>query len=318
MQTFVVLLNISKIQKMNKSFVAWILLFFANLMWAMQFTCIKLVQDQVGPIFTVWAPMLLATFLLIPFLNKGALDIKKINTQDVITFVSLALLGAFPAQVIITWGTQLSLASNASIITLSLPVITAFFAFIILKEKMNLARWISFIIAIAGVVLCASGDISKLDFGSNYTLGNILIFIAILGNAYYNTICKKISPYFSEMDMLFYSYITLIIILTPLVIYFEPQSFSNIAVFSTQTWFGLALLTVFHNFLSMILFFRALKHLDVTQVGLSNYLITFLGLPIAAIFLGEKLSFLAIIGGVLVLIGTLITTLWEHKINKQS
>lgn len=302
---------------MSKSFVAWVLLFFANLMWAMQFTCIKLVQDQVGPIFTVWGPMLLATFLLIPFLKKGTISNFNLSFAEIRTFVSLAILGAFPAQVIITWGTQLSLASNASIITLSLPVITAFFAFIILKEKMNLIRWISFVIAIAGVLLCASGDMAKVDFGSNYTLGNILIFIAILGNAYYNTICKKISPHYSEMEMLFYSYVTLIIILTPLVIYFEPQSFINIPAFATQTWIGLALLTLFHNFLSMILFFKALKVLDVTQVGLSNYLITFLGLPIAAIFLGETLTIWSIFGGVLVLIGTLITTVWESRVNSK-
>ncbi|HEX8546396.1 MAG TPA: DMT family transporter [Cytophagaceae bacterium] len=303
---------------MNKSLFNWFLLFLCNLMWAMQFTCIKLVQDQVGPIFTVWGPMLLATILLIPFLKKDPKQRKKLTWADLKTFISLALLGAFPAQVIITWGTQLSLASNASIITLSLPVITAVFAFIILKEKMNLARWISFVIAIIGVSLCALGDFSKLDFGSSYAWGNLLIFIAILGNAYYNTICKKISNDYSEIEMLFYSYVTLIVILTPFVLFLEMPSFENIPSYTPQTWVGLALLTVFHNFLSMILFFKALKVLDVTQAGLSNYLITFLGLPIAAIFLGEKLTGLAIIGGILVFVGTLITTIWEHKINKKS
>jgi drug/metabolite transporter (DMT)-like permease len=93
---------------------AWLLLLSCNFMWAMQFTCIKLVQDQVGVIFTVWGPMLLATLLLIPFLKRDKTQRKKLDFSDVKTFVSLALLGAFPAQVIITWGTQLSLASNAS------------------------------------------------------------------------------------------------------------------------------------------------------------------------------------------------------------
>ena len=43
-------------------------------MWALQFTCIKLTQEQVGPYFTVWGPMLLATIFLIPFVWK---DFKK-------------------------------------------------------------------------------------------------------------------------------------------------------------------------------------------------------------------------------------------------
>lgn len=302
---------------MNKSAVAWLLLFSCNFMWAMQFTCIKLVQDQVGPIFTVAGPMFLAMLLLIPFLKKNGTERKNLTFADVKTFASLAILGAFPAQVVVTWGTQYSLASNASILMLSLPVITALFAFLILKEKMNTARWISFIIAIVGVTLCVLGDMSKMDFGSKYAFGNLLIFIAVLGNAYYNTICKKISTQYSEIEMLFYSYVALLIFLLPLVLILEPTSFGDIATYTTDTWIGMSLLTIFHNFLSMVLFFKALKVLDVTQVGLSNYLITFLGLPIAAIWLGEKLSGYAIIGGILVLIGTLITTIWEHKINQK-
>src|SRR6476661_9209830 len=163
---------------MKKTFVSWTLLIACNLMWALQFTCIKLTQDQVGPYFTVWGPMLLATIFLAPFVLK---DIRKNgkSIKDVLVFVQLALLGAFPAQVLMTWGTQYSLASNAAILTLSLPVITALFAFLLLKEKMNKVRWISFVIAIIGVILCSSGDISQMDFGSRYAIGNILIFLAI-------------------------------------------------------------------------------------------------------------------------------------------
>lgn len=115
--------------------------------------------------------------------------------------------------------------------------------------------------------------------------------------------------------MLYYSYVALVLLITPLVLYFDMPSLVNIPSYTTQTWVGLLLLTIFHNFLSMVLFFRALKVLEVTQVGLSNYLIAFLGLPIAAIFLGERIPALAIVGGILVFAGTLITTFWEHKIS---
>ena len=298
----------------KKPLISWVLLFSCNLMWSLQFTCIKLVQDQVGVYFTVWAPMLLSTLFLFPFVIK---DLKKRERgwKDIKIFTLLALLGVFPAQVFVTWGTQYSLASNASIITLSLPVITVFFAFLMLKEKMNTARWISFGIAIVGVILCSAGDLQRVDFSSKYTIGNLLIFLAIAGNAYYNVGCKKIADRYSEIEMVFFSYVAMIVLLTPLVFYFEGDIFSNIRFFTTQTWTGLALLTFFHNFLSMVLFFRALKMLDAIQVALSNYLITFFGLPVAAIWLGESLSGWTLVGGGLVLAGTLIITLWEYKAN---
>ena len=67
------------------------------------------------------------------------------------------------------------------------------------------------------------------------------------------------------------------------------------------------------NFLSMILFFKALKVLDAIQVALSNYLITFIGLPVAAIWLGETLNTSVIIGGVMVLVSTLIITIVDYR-----
>ena len=301
---------------MRKIVISWILLFACNLMWSLQFTCIKLTQDQVGPYFTVWAPMLLAVLLLAPFVRqefrKGGKKLK-----DFFVFGQLALLGAFPAQVLMTWGTQYSLASNSAILTLCLPVITAIFAFFILKEKMNGIRWLSFIIAIAGVVLISTGDIRQLNFGSKYAVGNLLIFAAIVGNSYYNVGCKKISGRYSEIEMVFYTYVVIVILLTPLVLYYEPYMFSRIPSFTVQTWTGMALLTVFHNFLSMVLFFKALKILDAMQVALSNYLIAFFGLPIAAIWLGEVLGIQAITGGILVLLSTLLITIADYRMSQK-
>ena len=149
-------------------------------MWSLQFTCIKLTQDQMGPFFTVWGPMLIATLMLAPFALRDFKSKGK-KFKDIIIFGQLALLGSFPAQVLITWGTQKSLASNAAILTLCLPVITAVFAFLILKEKMNKVRWISFAIAIIGVLMMSTGDLRQMNFSSKYAFGNLLIFLAITG-----------------------------------------------------------------------------------------------------------------------------------------
>lgn len=302
---------------MKDRILSWALLFACNMMWSLQFTCIKLTQDQVGPYFTVWAPILLAALLLGGFAIK---DFRKGGKKfgDILVFAQLALLGAFPAQVLMTWGTQYSLASNAAIITLSLPVVTGLFAFLILKEKMNRIRWISFIIAITGVILCSTGDIKQLDFSSKYAVGNILIFLAILGNAYYNVGAKKVAARYTPREMVFYTYATMVILLTPLVLIYEPETFGRISTFTLQTWTGMALLTIFHNFLSMVLFFKALKMLDAMQVALSNYLITFFGLPIAAIWLGESVRIQALAGGLLVLVSTIIITIADYRMTRSA
>jgi drug/metabolite transporter (DMT)-like permease len=78
--------------------------------------------------------------------------------SDLKIFVLLALVGQFPAQVLMTLGTQQTTASNAAIINLTLPVVSRLLAVLLLREKMNALRWVSFFIAIAGVVLCSLKD----------------------------------------------------------------------------------------------------------------------------------------------------------------
>src|SRR5947209_5279978 len=126
---------------------SWLFLFCCNLMWALQFTCIKLVQDQVGPMFTVWGPMTLSMFMLVPFvLRDRSLHAGTPPRRAFRIYFLLAALGVFPAQVMMTWGTRLSLASNAAVINLALPVATALFAVLFLRERMTSIRWASFVI----------------------------------------------------------------------------------------------------------------------------------------------------------------------------
>jgi len=294
---------------------SWLLLFSCNFMWALQFTCIKLVQDQVGSLFTVWGPMTLATVMLYPLVRLESKSVKNSErrSSDILIFLLLAVVGVFPGQVFITWGTRMSLASNAALLMLTLPVSTAFLAFLFLHEKMTFMRWISFGLAIIGVVMCSDIDFRTLNFGKGYLYGNVLIFLGTLGSAFYNSYGKKILERYSPTEMVFFTYLAMFVVMTPLTLAQEPGVFANIPHFSLQTWIGLALLTFFHNYLSMVLFLKALKQLDAIQAALSNYLITFFGIPIAAIWLKEKLTSLAIIGGVLILGSTLLITVCENR-----
>jgi drug/metabolite transporter (DMT)-like permease len=285
-------------------------------MWALQFTCIKLVQDQVGSLFTVWAPMTLATLMLYPLIRaerRTAPSAQARPRKDVVIFLLLALLGVLPGQVLITYGTRMSTASNAAIIVLAIPVCTALFAFLFLRERMTPVRWLSFAIALGGVLLCSQTDLRNMNLSTAYLAGNLLVLAGALGSAFYNSYGKKMLERYSPMEMLFYTYAASFVLVTPLVLTQERDVVSHIPLFTTSTWVGLVLLTVIHNFLSMVLFLKALQRVDATQAALSNYLVTFFGVPIAAIWLGERLSGASVAGGLLVLVATLLMSLWEAR-----
>lgn len=294
---------------------SWIYLLACNFMWALQFTCVKLVQDQVGPLFTVWGPMTLATVMLYPLIRserKHSAAPGEKSSSDVLRYLLMAAIGVFPAQVWVTWGTRMSTASNAAVIALTAPITMAILAVIILGERMTANRWISFALAVFGVLLCSGSDLRHAQVARSYWAGNLLVFLGLTGSGFYNTYGKKMMERYSPMEMLFYTYAAMFFIMTPVVMLSERSVFAAIPHFTAQTWIGLALLTFFHNFLSMVLFLKALKVLDAIQASVSNYLVTFFGVPIAAIWLGERLTVSAIIGGLLVLGSTILMTFWDR------
>jgi drug/metabolite transporter (DMT)-like permease len=301
----------------------WILLLLCNLMWASQFVLVKIVQEQMGPVAATSFPMLISTLLLIPIVHwerrSHPLRSQRRNfAKDAFQFMLIGVLGQVVAQLFITWGLRFSLASNAALLMLALPIATTVMAYFILREKMSPVRWLSFALAVAGVVECSGVAWKELNLTSKgYLLGNFLIFISVCGSAFYNVYSKKLLERYTPLQVLLYSYYFVIAFLMPITFYLEPGVFHQISSYTGRTWLGIALLAVFQYCLSMVIFLTVLTRLDATQASLSNYMIPFFGLLIAAIVLHERLTLPMIFGGTLVLLSTLLITVYEEHRNKQ-
>jgi drug/metabolite transporter (DMT)-like permease len=298
----------------------WGLLLACNLIWASQFVMVKLVQEQMGPVFATFFPMTLATLLLIPIVRRERRrqnsddSSGRMPQKDMLEFILIGVLGQVVAQLFITWGVRLSLASNAALLMLALPVSTAIMAFCFLGERMTPVRWLSFALAIGGVLECSGIDWKELNLTSGqYLLGNLMIFLSVNGSAFYNAYSKKLLSRYSPLQVLLYSYYAVFVFLLPITLKAEPQSFHDLPQFTLVVWLGLMMLAFFQYFLSMVLFLNVLTRLDATQAALSNYLIPFFGVIIAALVLHERLTLFMVFGGLLVLASTLLVTVYEER-----
>jgi drug/metabolite transporter (DMT)-like permease len=294
----------------------WLMLLACNLMWASQFVMVKLVQQQMGPLFAVTFPIALAALMLI-FLVRREPKVKTTRT-DIRDFILLGIAGQLVAQLFITWGVRFAPASDAALLALIMPVSTAVMAHFLLGEHMNRIRWISFVLALLGVLACSGVDWKTLNFGRGYFGGNVLVFFSVLGSAFYNAYSKKALERHSPLQVLLYSYYALLVVLLPVTIVAEPSGFVNLPYYSHTVWVGLAILAVFQYFLSMVIFLNVLTRLDATQAALSNYLIPFFGVLIAALVLHERLTGFMIVGGLLALASTLLITVWDHSSASES
>jgi drug/metabolite transporter (DMT)-like permease len=144
-----------------------------------------------------------------------------------------------------------------------------------------------------------------------YIAGNSLILVGCFGSSFYNTYCKGLMRRFQEIEILIFSYITASVASIPLLIWVEPFHWSVFAAFDWKSWTAFAFLAIFMYGASMLFFFAALEHLDVTVASVSLYLVPIFGVLLATVFLGERLSTLALAGSAIVLAATLLIAKYD-------
>jgi drug/metabolite transporter (DMT)-like permease len=263
-----------------------------------------------GPIAITFVPFYITTLLFVPLLiarrraNPGAV---RPTWSDWGKFVLAGVAGQVLAQLGMTWGISKSLASNGAVLNLMIPVITAVLASLMLHERLTLLRTASLAIGLVGVLLMSIEDIRQSSFSEmKYIAGNGLILVGCFGSAFYNTYCKGLLRRFQEIEILIFSYITASLASLPLLIWAEPFHWKVFIAFDWKSWAAFIFLAVLMYGASMLLFFAALEHLDVTVASVSLYLVPIFGVLLAATLLGERLSGLAMIGSMIVLVATIL------------
>jgi drug/metabolite transporter (DMT)-like permease len=298
----------------------WGLIIIINFLWATQVPVIRLIGNRLGAITVAFIPMIISTIIFLPILwveNKKRNVKFRWRWKDIKYFILPGLIGIFIMQYAYTLGSKLTIAANAGIITLAIPVFVGILASFLLKEKLNLIRIVSFVLAIAGVLLTSISDISGSNFfHGQYFLGNMIFLFACLCCAYYNTYCKLlVDKKFTELEILVYCSIIGSIASIPLLIWVEPFHPIQFFLHSGKiALFGILELSLFVYGIPALLFFYVLKRLDVTQAILGNYLLPFFIALFGIALLNEKISALMIIGGVIIFISTLMVTIYEKTL----
>jgi drug/metabolite transporter (DMT)-like permease len=144
-----------------------------------------------------------------------------------------------------------------------------------------------------------------------FLVGNLLILGGCLGSSFYNVYCKGLMRRFTEIEILIFSYVTASLASVPLLMWREPLALRSFQQFDWQSWVSFAFLALFMYGASMLLFFKALQHLDVTTASTSLYLVPLFGVLLAATVLGERLNLLTVVGAAIVLIATVLVVRYD-------
>jgi drug/metabolite transporter (DMT)-like permease len=284
------------------------LLLVVNTMWAAQYTAYKVASERIPPLTLSTCTFLLAALALLPFWLRRPRRPRPLAWRDLAPFAPLGILGLVPSSAGLAWGTALSTASNAALLALTVPILTALLAAMMLGERMTRLRWLSLALSLGGVLILSDFDLRHMDFaGGRYLAGNLLVLCACASSAYYNVYSKGLLRAFAPLDLLMFGYLAAVAVSLPFLA-LERFSFAAAASCPPGVWIAVGVLSIFSWGLAMVLWMFVLRRLDVTQASVSIYLLPFLGVLISAVTLGERIDATVAAGGLLTLAGTVLAT----------
>lgn len=207
-----------------------------------------------------------------------------------------------------TWITSLKFTSVASSVVLvqSAPIFVAVGSFIFLREKPTKLMLLGILIALFGSIIISTHDFS-LD--KNSLIGNLLAIGGAIGAAGYLLAGRKLR---AEIDI--FRYVTVVYsvaaILLMIIAFLSKASFVG---YSSKTYLLFLAIALIPQVIGHTTVNWALKYFTATAVA-----VIILGEPIGAsilalVILGETLSSVKILGGLIILTGVIIAILAEPR-----
>ena len=195
--------------------------------------------------------------------------------------------------------------TTVSIATLSYyfaPVIVTIVCPILFKEKLTIKQIICFIMSTIGLVLITGiGDIGK---GNNFTgilfsLGAACLYATVI---LLNKFIKKVEG----IHRTFLQFIAAIIVLIPYVFMTSGITLKNLDSFG---WVNLLIVGIIHTGITYCMYFSSLKELPGQKAAILSYIDPLVAVFVSVTILGESMSLLQVIGGLLILGFTLYNEL---------
>ena len=190
-------------------------------------------------------------------------------------------------------------ASQGALVQSSIPAITAILAVAWLRERVPPRRLLGIALAVGGVVLIVARSAPD-DSARAPLLGSLLMLGSVIVWGTYTVLAKRVTDADPVAVTAAISVIGTAMLVPAALI--ETARAGTPAI-SGATWMRIAYLGAFPSAASYLLYNRALRDLDASQVGAFTNLSPVIGAVSGVLFLGETLTPFAVLGGAIVLVG---------------
>lgn len=274
-------------------------LFLLAAIWGASFLFMRVATPELGAIVLIALRVGIATLVLIPVLRSAQARAQfrsKLRPLFVVGMTNSAIPFC-----LLAYSTLYVNAGMDSILNATTPLWAALVAVTLYQTAMNREQTLGLLFGVAGTIVLVWDTLDSGVKGIPVAIGAALIATMCYGFAvnYSKRNLAGVRPFVAAFGSQFFS----ALVLLPLALILRPRH----PVAST-TWACVAALGIVCTGFAYILYFRLIERAGAAYAASVTFVIPIFGVLWGALFLGEQVTPTTIVGGLIIIFGTALTS----------
>ena len=289
---------------MNDYFI-FLLLFFTAMIWGAGFPIAKIGIKYIPPFTFAFLRFLITSTLFSIIIAIKYRHVLKDIKENFFILSLMALSGYTAYNFFYLYSLKMTLASNSALIIAFNPALTTLLAVFILKEKINPAMIGGIIISLFGVMFIISHGSIEMIKRLEFNTGDLFMIVAAFLWAVYSVAGKIVMRRLPFLEVTGISVILGTVYLVPFALFENGNK--DLLTYPATAWASVLYMSIFATFFGFSIWYKGIERFVAAKTRIFVNLVPVFGVTASSILLHEKIAASAIIGGLLVIIGVLIT-----------
>ena len=297
----------------------WIAYVFLGLSMALVGSYVALSRPLVAvmPVFLLaWLRFAIATLAMAHWVRPAPAERPMASATQRLLFLE-SFFGNFLFTICMLYGVSLTSAVSAGVIMACIPAVVALMSWLLLKEHIGPRVWAAVGCGAAGIGLLAWAKAAPPTDPASATpahpwLGNLLVFAAVLCESIYAVVGKKLTGTLSPKRISALINLWGLALMTPLGIY-AAWHFDFASVHSA-TWLLLVFYALAASVWTVWLWMSGLRHVPAAHAGVFTVMLPVSAALVGILVLGEPVSNLQMLAFAMALLGVVLATLPDGKV----
>lgn len=287
-----------------------LLMLSATVIWAVNFTVVKLALREFHPLVFNALRFSLATLVMLGILwrrgrggaNRGASSILR---RDWGAVLLLGLCGHTLYQLLFINGLAHTTPANSSLLMGTAPIWVAIIGLLLGIERINRAMWAGILTSFSGIALLILSGNGGVQLGGATFLGDLMLLGCVILWAGYTTASKPLLARYSPLELTAWSMLAGTI---PLALIALPaMARQDWAGLSPLAWGAMLFSALFAVVIGYLIWYTSVQRVGNARTAIYSNLTPVIAIIVAWLVLGDALSWRQLLGAVIVLAGLIIT-----------